>query len=74
MRFREELHAIEAVLSGQGIAICSDILLGPELESGTLIKAHDLSLPGYGYYLVHMPEHARLPAIAAFCACMRSLV
>jgi cold shock protein len=26
--FREELHAIEAVLAGQGIALCSDVIVG----------------------------------------------
>ena len=74
LSFREELHAIEAVVAGQGIAICSDVVVSHELQSGMLVKAHDLSLPGYGYYLVHMPDHPRLPAIGAFCAWMRSLV
>ena len=74
LSFREELHAIEAVVAGQGIAICSDVVVSHELRSGILVKAHDLSLPGYGFYLVHMPDHPRLPAIAAFCAWMRSLV
>ena len=74
LSFREELHAIEAVVAGQGIAICSDVVVSHELQSGMLVKAHDLSLPGYGFYLMHMPDHPRLPAIAAFCAWMRSLV
>ena len=74
LSLREELHAIEAVVAGQGIAICSDVVVSHELRSGILVKAHDLSLPGYGFYLVHMPDHPRLPAIAAFCAWMRSLV
>jgi LysR family glycine cleavage system transcriptional activator len=34
LNFREELHAIEAAVSGQGIAICSDLLVAPELASG----------------------------------------
>lgn len=74
LSFREELHAIEAVVAGQGIAICSDVVVSHELRSGILVKAHDLSLPGYGFYLVHMPDHPRPPAIAEFCAWMRSLV
>ena len=34
LSFREELHAIEAAIAGQGLAICSDVLVGPELASG----------------------------------------
>lgn len=73
LSFREEVHAIDAVVAGQGIAICSDVVVGRELQSGALIKAHDLSLPGYGYYLVHLPHHPRLPVISAFLAWMRSV-
>ena len=57
LSFREELHAIDAVVAGQGIAICSDIVVSRELRAGTLVKAHQLSLPGYGFYLVHMLHH-----------------
>jgi hypothetical protein len=28
--FREESHAIEAAIAGQGLAICSDVLVAPE--------------------------------------------
>ena len=74
LSFREELHAIDAVVAGQGIAICSDVVVRHELESGRLVKAHDLSLPGYGYYLVHLPDHPRLATIAAFSNWMRSVI
>jgi LysR family glycine cleavage system transcriptional activator len=72
LSFREELHAIEAVIAGQGIAVCSDIVVGRELEKKVLVKAHDLSLPGYGFYLVHLPDHRRQSIIEAFSAWMRS--
>ena len=51
LTFREEIHAIDAALAGQGIAICSDVVVGHELKTGALVKAHELSLPGYGFYL-----------------------
>lgn len=66
LSFREELHAIDAVIAGQGIAICSDIVVGRALRNGTLVRAHDLALPGYGYYVVSLPDHVRQPDIASF--------
>lgn len=73
LSFREELHAIDAVVGGQGVAICGDIVVSNELKSGLLVKAHPLSLPGYGFYLVSMPQHPRAPVIEAFSAWMRGV-
>jgi LysR family transcriptional regulator, glycine cleavage system transcriptional activator len=73
LSFREELHAIDAVAAGQGIAICSDVVLSRELKSGALVKAHDLSLAGYGFYLAHVPNHPQQSSIEAFSAWMRSV-
>jgi LysR family glycine cleavage system transcriptional activator len=72
LSFREELHAIDAVLAGEGVAMFSDIVVGRELKSGVLVKAHDLSLPGYGFYVVHLPSHPEQPSIDAFSAWLRS--
>lgn len=66
LRFEEELHAIESVIAGQGLAICSDILVAAELKSGKLRKLSDVVLPGYGFYLVHRSPHAKHKAIATF--------
>jgi len=70
--FREELHAIDAVMAGQGIAICSDVVVSRELRSGTLVKAHPLSLPGYGFYLVCAAHHPRQACIDAFAGWIRA--
>src|SRR5712675_1163847 len=59
LSFREELHAIEAVIAGQGIGIFSDVLVARELAAGTLVRPFDLSLPGYRFYLVRTPGHPR---------------
>ena len=72
LSFREELHAIEAVIAGQGVAVCSDVLVARELERGALVKALDLALPGFGFYLVHLVDHPRRTAIDAFLSWMRS--
>jgi LysR family transcriptional regulator, glycine cleavage system transcriptional activator len=74
LSFREELHAIDAVAAGQGIAICSDVVVSGELKRGTLVKAHALSLAGYGFYLVSVPQNPQRPNIEAFSAWMRSVV
>ncbi len=66
LSFREELHAIEAVLAGQGIALCSDVVVADDLASGTLVKALDLALPGYGFYPVYAPDHPRRTVIEIF--------
>ncbi len=73
LSFREELHAIDAVVAGQGVAMFSDIVVGRELKSGVLVKAHDLSLPGYGFYVVHVPNHPEQLSIEAFSAWLRSV-
>ena len=73
LSFREELHAIDAVEAGQGIAMFSDIVVGRELRAGVLVKAHNLPLPGYGFYVVHVPNHPEQPSIDAFAAWLRSV-
>jgi LysR family transcriptional regulator, glycine cleavage system transcriptional activator len=72
LSFREELHAIDAVVGGQGVAICSDVVVGHELKSGSLVRAHPLSLAGYGFYLVSTAPSPRAAAIEAFCGWLRS--
>ena len=66
LSFREELHAIEAAIAGQGIAICSNILVRPELASGALVPVSRIKLPGYGFYIVHRPEHPKMDLIKSF--------
>ena len=73
LSFREELHAIDAVIAGQGIGICSDVLVGRELRSGALVRAHEFSLPGYTFYVVHLADHPALATIAAFSDWMRTV-
>lgn len=72
LNFREELHAIEAVIAGQGIGIFSDVLVTAELASGALVKVFDLSLPGYRFYVVRKSHHPREQIIRAFSAWLRS--
>jgi LysR family transcriptional regulator, glycine cleavage system transcriptional activator len=64
--FREELHAIDAVLAGDGIAILSDVVVADDLAAGSLVKALDLALPGYGFYPVYSSDHPRRAVIETF--------
>jgi LysR family transcriptional regulator, glycine cleavage system transcriptional activator len=73
LSFREELHAIEAVIAGQGIGIFSNVLVAQELAAGTLVKAFDLSLPGYRFYVVRTPGHPREKIIHAFSTWLQSV-
>ena len=66
LSFREELHAIEAVIGGQGVGMCSDVLVARELQVGALVKISDLSLPGFGFFAAHVPGHACELDIVAF--------
>jgi LysR family glycine cleavage system transcriptional activator len=74
LSFREELHAIEAVIAGQGMGIFSDVLVARELVAGTLIRPFDLSLPGYRFYLVRTSDHPREKTIQAFSTWLQSVV
>lgn len=66
LSFREESHAIDAVLAGDGIAILSDVVVADDLAAGNLVKALDLGLPGYGFYPVYSPDHPRRAVIETF--------
>lgn len=68
LSFREELHALEAAIAGHGVAICSDVLIAPELASGVLVPVSRVALSGYGFYIVHRDAHPKLASIRAFVA------
>jgi LysR family glycine cleavage system transcriptional activator len=71
MRFREDLHAIEAVVAGQGVAICSDLLVRRELHDGSLVRLSPITMDGYGLYLVTLPEQSAVRTVQDFCAWMQ---
>ncbi len=73
LSFGEELHAIEAVIAGQGVGIFGDVLVARELADRTLVKAFQLSLPGYGSHVIRRPGHPRERTIDAFSAWLRAV-
>ncbi|WP_156640345.1 LysR substrate-binding domain-containing protein [Bosea sp. PAMC 26642] len=66
LSFREEAHGIEAAVKGQGLAICSDVLVGNERSTGALIQISPLRLAGYGFHIAHRAKHPKIGAINAF--------
>jgi LysR family glycine cleavage system transcriptional activator len=74
LTFREEMHAIDAVVAGQGIAILSDVVVSHELRRRKLVRAHALTLPGYGFHVVYMPQHPRRSVIREFADWVRSAI
>ncbi len=72
--FREELHAIQAVIAGQGVGICSDILVRHELASGELVRVSEITLQGYGFFFVHRRGDSRKAALAALRASLMAAV
>lgn len=72
--FREELHAIQAVIAGQGVGICSDILVRRELASGQLVRVSDVTLDGYGFFFVHRRGDPRKAALAALRSSLMAAV
>jgi LysR family glycine cleavage system transcriptional activator len=52
----------------------SDVLVAPELANGTLVRVADITLPGYGFYIVHRRGHPKEVAIKAFSAWARTVV
>lgn len=70
--FREELHAIEAAIAGQGVAILSDVLVASELASGALVPVSSVTLAGYGCYMVHRTGHPKEASIRSFVAWARA--
>jgi LysR family glycine cleavage system transcriptional activator len=60
------------VIAGQGVGIFSDALVAQELATGMLAKTFELSLPGYGFYLVRRAGHPRERIIKAFSKWVQS--
>src|SRR5207249_10527992 len=74
LSFREELHAIEAVIAGQGIGIFSNVLVAHELAAGTLVKAFDLSLPVHLLLFLRPVGHPRDKTILVFSTLLPSVL
>lgn len=55
--FSEEIHAIDAAVSGQGAVLASQHLVSDLLASGQLVQLSDIALPGLTYWAVFLSTH-----------------
>ncbi len=60
--FTDEIHAVQAVVAGQGIGLLSLTLVAEELASGILVQPFELTLASDRYDLVYSPRVAERPA------------
>ena len=74
LQFHEDIQAIDAVLNGAGLLIISDFLVSQELEEGSLVKAIDISLPGYGFYLCYRKDHPHRAIFESFEVWARNML
>lgn len=71
LKFHEEHHGIEAIVAGQGVGLCSGVLVARELRDGRLLRISDVVLPGYGFYFVYRADHPKRRALEALLRWMQ---
>ena len=71
LKFHEEHHGIEAIVAGQGLGLCSSVLIARELRDGSLLRVSDIVLTGYGFYFVYRAEHPRSGTLEALLRWMQ---
>jgi LysR family glycine cleavage system transcriptional activator len=65
VRFTDGLHAAQAAIAGQGIALISVVLVADALASGLLVQPFRPSLRGATYHFVSAPELAARADVVA---------
>lgn len=71
--FSEESHAVQAALDGAGTALVSSLLVAQHLRSGALLQVHPLSLPGFPYRAMFLPDHPRADLLRRIVAWLATL-
>lgn len=66
--FNHSNLVIQAAEMGEGVALGRGALVLDALESGTLVRPFELTLPApFAYYVVTAPRSAKDPVVRAFC-------
>lgn len=66
LRFSEEVHAIEAALEGQGLALLSSAIVRGSIAKGHLVTAHDYELEGLRLYATYSVNSTKRTTIEKF--------
>lgn len=66
VKFDEETLAIQAAISGQGVALCSSIHVAHDLNSGHLVQPLETTLDGFIYSVSHLENHPKNGMILKF--------
>lgn len=64
LQFSDEVHAIQAAIAGQGVALVNLALVADELRTGTLCQPLAPELPGHAFHLAWAEAHDADPEIA----------
>ena len=59
LKFSLSSLAIDAAVAGQGVALASDVLAGPDLAAGRLVRPFDLSIRGLASFYIVAPRKRR---------------
>lgn len=74
IRYSEEIHAIQAAVAGQGVALLSLLLVEQELRQGLLQVLANPALPAMSYHLVKPGQRRQTQAAGVVEAWLLSLV
>ena len=66
VKFDEETLAIQAAISGQGIALCSSIHVASDITSGYLVQPLETVMDGFIYSAVYLEDHPKEKVILKF--------
>ncbi|MBN7787040.1 LysR family transcriptional regulator [Ponticoccus gilvus] len=69
--FSEEIHAIDAAVSGQGAVLASQYLVADLLKAGQLVQLSDIALPGLTCWAVFLSTHPDPERLALLLDWMR---
>jgi LysR family transcriptional regulator, glycine cleavage system transcriptional activator len=67
IRFQSSVHAVQAAVQGDGIALGRSALVADDLKAGRLVQPFTLAQPtDLAYYVVYPPQSITRPKIRAF--------
>lgn len=74
LHFSEEIHAIEAALLGQGVALLSTVVVSKELAEGTLVPFVSEAIMGQTFYAAYRRDGGRLKEVRRLVDIIQSSV